>query len=610
MRKEYLAAARSITLTYALLAAGWVFFTDTLLGLVIRDPTIITRLQTAKGWLFVIVSALAVYLLLRRELAARDRAERELQRVNRALRTLRTCNQVLIRATSEPELLERVCSGIVEVGGYRLAWVGCAEDDAERSVRPLAQAGYEAGYLETVRITWADTERGRGPTGRAIRSGQPVVVRDIHSEPAYRPWREEAARRGYAAAIALPITINRHVYGALNIYATEPDAFDDAELSLLNELVDDLAYGIEVLRMRAAHRAAEEQLQFQKTLLECQSEAAPDGILVVSPDRHWLLVNQRFLAMWNIPPELARHRSSEESLAAVLDQVVDPQHFMARIIELYANRDEVSYDEVLLKDGRCFERHSAPVRNAAGTHYGRVWYYRDITARKQVEEEVQLTAERLRLLSRRLVEVQENERRYLARELHDEIGQNLTGLHLAIERFMRSHLDRPDGLEPARGIVNALITQVRELSLDLRPAMLDDLGILPTLRWYFGRYTERSAVHVRFQHQGLDRRFDPAVETTVYRLVQEALTNVARHAHVVEVTVQLWADEVTLALTVEDEGCGFDGATVSLRQDSSGLAGMQERVQLLGGEFVIEAEIGVGTRVSAEIPLQHVESEE
>jgi signal transduction histidine kinase len=220
-------------------------------------------------------------------------------------------------------------------------------------------------------------------------------------------------------------------------------------------------------------------------------------------------------------------------------------------------------------------------------------------------EQMREGRQRLQSLSRQLVEVQEAERRNIARELHDEIGQLLTGLKLLLEMSARVRPEKVKArLSEAQALANELMARVRELSLDLRPAMLDDLGVLPALLWHFERYTALSKIRVLFEHSGLEgRRFSPDVETATYRIVQEALNNVARHAKVAEVAVRLWADENTLDLRIEDRGAGFDPEATLSAAASSGLAGMRERAALLGGRLTVTSTPGSGTQVMAELPL-------
>ena len=200
--------------------------------------------------------------------AERERTQRELPKINRALRAHSNCSESLIRSTSEEGLLKDICRIIVKMGGYRLAWVGFAEHDADKTVRPVAQRGFEDGYLDTVEITWADTERGRGPTGTAIRTGEPTIVRNIQTDPHYGPWRAEAGKRGYASSIALPLIADGQTFGTLNIYAAEPDAFDKEEVELLSRLAGDLAYGILALRTRAELKSTEQELRKHRDQLE------------------------------------------------------------------------------------------------------------------------------------------------------------------------------------------------------------------------------------------------------------------------------------------------------------------------------------------------------
>jgi GAF domain-containing protein len=136
------------------------------------------------------------------------RMEEALLKVSRALKTITECHQALIRATNETELLLEVCRIIVEAGGYCMAWVGYAENDVNKSIRPVAHQGCDTGYMEQLQLTWADKERGRGPTARAIRLGVPVVCRDLETDPGFAFMREEACRQGYASMLALPLNDN------------------------------------------------------------------------------------------------------------------------------------------------------------------------------------------------------------------------------------------------------------------------------------------------------------------------------------------------------------------------------------------------------------------
>lgn len=218
-------------------------------------------------------------------------------------------------------------------------------------------------------------------------------------------------------------------------------------------------------------------------------------------------------------------------------------------------------------------------------------------------EQVRAGRERLQALSHQLVEIQEAERRHVARELHDEIGQNLTGLNLLLGMSAGAPIDTIRArMDEARALVEELMEKVDELALDLRPAMLDDLGLLPALLWHFERYTSQTGVRVHLEHTGLKRRYPSGFETGVYRIVQEALTNVARHAGVSEVAVRLWVDQDTLTVQVEDQGSGFDTQAALAAGDTSGLSGMNERVGLLGGQLTVESAPGTGTRVTAGLP--------
>jgi signal transduction histidine kinase len=213
--------------------------------------------------------------------------------------------------------------------------------------------------------------------------------------------------------------------------------------------------------------------------------------------------------------------------------------------------------------------------------------------------------ERLEAHARLVVEAQEAERRRIARELHDEIGQTLTGLKLTLEQLERSPPAEVGlGLSRARSLVAELMSRVDILSLDLRPAMLDDLGLLPALLWLVGRYYAQTGVRVAVEHEGLDRTLEPDVETAAYRIVQEALTNVARHADTGRASVRCTAGEDAFLIEVRDEGAGFDSGALAGGSLKFGLVGMEERARLVGGTLAVTSEPGKGTAVVASLPIR------
>ncbi len=199
--------------------------------------------------------------VLRETLARRAHEQDQLRKLNRTLHAYSQSDQALMRATDEAAYLDEVCRIIVEECRHAMVWVGLAQDDESQTVLPVASAGFEQGYLDTLEITWADTERGRGPTGTAIRTGRTCICRNMLTDPCFAPWREQAVRRGYGSSIALPLSADGRVFGALTIYCKEPDPFSDEEVRLLTRLANDFGYGVQVLRLRAAHARTVEALR-------------------------------------------------------------------------------------------------------------------------------------------------------------------------------------------------------------------------------------------------------------------------------------------------------------------------------------------------------------
>ena len=225
----------------------------------------------------------------------------------------------------------------------------------------------------------------------------------------------------------------------------------------------------------------------------------------------------------------------------------------------------------------------------------------DITERKRAKEELERRAQQLEALSRKLIDVQEKERRAVARELHDDFGQVLTAIRINLRRTL------PADSETV-GLVDGAISRMRDLAQNLRPPMLDEMGLEASLRWYVEREAKRAGLKFSLDLDSLEQRPDSTIETTCFRVVQEALTNVVRHANAHSVAVELHQTDGALQCVVRDDGHGFDVPSARKRAvegESQGLLSMEERVGLVGGDLEIDSAPGRGTRIEARLPVAH-----
>ena len=234
------------------------------------------------------LSLIVTILILLRSIVLQRRNKKALRKLNRELQAIRNCDQILIRATDEQTLLKEICRIICNKAGYWMAWVGYRVFDDAKSVRAVAWAGVEDGYLADAGIAWDDSERGGGPTGTAIRSGESACIQDFATDPRAAQWRDRALQRGYRSSIALPLKDeDQNTFGALNIHAAEPDAFTAEEKRLLEDLAGDLEFGIMVLRARIERKRAEEALRESRQLLDNIVANSPGAIYRCANTPEW-----------------------------------------------------------------------------------------------------------------------------------------------------------------------------------------------------------------------------------------------------------------------------------------------------------------------------------
>ena len=320
----------------------------------------------------------------------RRRDEDELRLLNRLYDLLSECNQALVRAQSRDKFLQDICRIAVDIGGFQLAWIGWPDPETRR-LKPAVWAGKPGVTLEWFRPSAEGDLRDFAES--AVLEGKPSIYSELLAEPRRPSARPTAAETGPYVSAAFPLRQAGKVGGALCLYANESDVFQEKETALLEEVAMDIAFGLDRLEGEARRKQAEQELQFQNILLTTQQETSLDGILVVDDKARILSWNRRFMEMWKIPPEVMDSESVNSALQASLGLLLEPEKFMEKVTWLFLHPSERGQDEIALKDGRLFERYSAPMIGPDGRSLGRVLYYRDITERKRAEEAVRRAAE-------------------------------------------------------------------------------------------------------------------------------------------------------------------------------------------------------------------------
>ncbi len=542
------------------------------------------------------------------DISERLQAEDQLKKLNRTLNARSNSDQAILHATDEPAFLEEVCRIITTDCGHAMVWIGVAEDDDEKTVRPVAYSGFEEGYLETLRITWDESECGRGPTGTAIRTGQPSMCRNMLTDPAFAPWRVDAIKRGYASSLVIPLMDRDKAWGALTIYSREPDAFSEGEVELLKELAGDLEFGIQTLRLRAAHAKAEEVLRESEELLGLFAEHAPAALAMFDHEMRYLHASRRWRADYNL---------GDRDLSGVSHYDVFPE-----IPEQWkdAHRRGLA-GEVLTGDDDRFERADGsaqwirweirPWSHADGQVGGIVIFSEDTTRRKEAEaallrnEKLALQREQLQALAKRLQQAREEERKMVARDLHDQIGQILTAIKMdmawAVRHLPNTQKEVHDRLKGSIELVNDGVRSVRAICSGLRPGILDDLGLAAAIEWQAHEFASRTGIACKVSIPPAELHLDGDLSTAIFRIFQECLTNVARHAEAQSVSASLSTQDEDLLLVVRDAGKGFHESEAAA---SLGVLGMKERAKACGGDVQVSSSPGKGTTVTVRVPMR------
>jgi signal transduction histidine kinase len=316
----------------------------------------------------------------------RRRAEQHVRKLNRVYAVLSGINETIVREKDSQAMLEAACRIAVDKGQFLMAWIGMADSETH-ALTPIASSGEVGDYLDRVQLGLLDPARSAGPSGRCFLSGEHAVCNAIEEDPRLAPWRDDALKMGYRSFASFPLKVDAQPVGIFNLYSSELAFFDEDEIKLLDELAMDIGFALEVNRHEEDRRKADEELRSRTAFFEAQVNSALDGILVVDSGGTKILQNQRMNELLKIPPQIVQDPDDAHQVQFVKTVVKNPIQFEEKVNHLNSHPEEVDRDEVELIDGTILERYSYPVRDQALKLHGRIWTFRDITERRQLEEQ-------------------------------------------------------------------------------------------------------------------------------------------------------------------------------------------------------------------------------
>lgn len=529
------------------------------------------------------------------EIEVRKKTEEALQRKTRAHQVISECIQFLIRTHVEQDLINGICNILVRSGGYRCAWVGYTHDDKNKTIEPVAQVGFEKEYLNNLQISWKTGRHGNGPTGKAIRTRNPIVIHDILNNPKCGSWISDAITRNYSAVVALPLNIKGQVIGALTIYAGDADAFDSDEMQLLSEMAGDLAFGISSIRTKIERNQAEAALQSSEEKFREIFNNVNDAIEI-----HEVLENGlpgKYFDFNDIACQMLQYTREEMFAISPLD--ITTEYYNRPITDIgedLRTRGNARFEtEHKRKDGTIIP---VEINAHVVTLQGRILalaVVRDITERKQAENMLALVTRKLTLM---------NDVTY------QYIQNKVTGLwgYAELSKDAKTEAERVSLIEKEEHTladIHHLIKNTREYQ---------EIGLLlprwipmeQSIRIAVSLVSPKPNISIETALHGLELYSDPIIEKIFANLIENVVKHGTTHTRIT-FSCEETPDE--LILICEDDGVGISPTDKACLFDRSvgqnirfGLFFVRECLLLSGMTITETGTPGKGARFEMVVP--------
>lgn len=570
------------------------------------------------------------------DITIRKEAENEILQRNRELTAINEIGRAITSSLDLHHILAELLVRLQQVTGAQLCTVGLIDPATDEVT--FYQPNQQHGVVEL--ILEQKFKKGEGISGWVIEHKQPVVLSDLTQDARPRVDLYKQFNFYPRSMGSVPLIVQDKVIGTIGMFHEEIGMFDTADLRLVGAIASQAAVAIQNAALyeaeqKARHRAETLRragLALSSSLnLHTVLETLLDHLSAVVPyeSAHVYLLDNQDNASMRVTRAAAGRASHDQQVERRIEVARAPllapifegstlsleQPFLEPDFALIANRPHLQswLGIPLVAEGQvigfCALEHSRPAFFSRDLiHWAEALISQAAIAIQNawLFEQVRQGRQRLQALSRRLVEVQESERHYIARELHDEAGQTLASLMIGLHLIEREAGDQPmivERCQQLKAIANNVIEEIHRLAIDLRPASLDHLGLVPALQQHVEKVSDLHRLTIEFHSNEQVARLPGEVETAIYRIVQEALTNIVRHAQATRADVLLDWRADKLIVIVEDNGTGFDPQ--KRPTDRLGMLGMRERADMLGGSLIIESTPGKGSTIYLEVPYAY-----